>query len=132
MHMKGTPEDMQAAPHYDDLLVEVETFLRERLERVQPLDALIDPGIGFGKTAEHNWTLLRATRRLTRLAPVVVGVSRKGFLGALLGGRPIDERAAAGLGAALAAWAQGAHLVRTHDVRPTVDALRAFDAATSS
>lgn len=127
MHMKGTPEDMQLAPHYDDVVAEVESFLRERRSRVTR--ALVDPGIGFGKTAEHNWTLLRATSRLAAIAPVCIGVSRKGFLANLVGHRSLEERVAAGLGAALATVDAGAVLVRTHDVRPTVDALRAFAAA---
>ncbi len=126
MHMKGTPETMQLEPRYDDVVAEVESFLRER--RAKVTRALVDPGIGFGKTAAHNWALLRATKRLQTIAPVCVGVSRKGFLGALLGGRPQEERLAAGLGAALAVFAAGASLVRTHDVRATVDALRAFEA----
>src|SRR5205823_326456 len=66
MHMKGTPETMQQDPRYDDVTAEVEAFLRERRARVKK--ALVDPGIGFGKTAEHNWTLLRATRRLSAIA----------------------------------------------------------------
>ncbi|MEZ0230163.1 MAG: dihydropteroate synthase, partial [Planctomycetota bacterium] len=127
MHMQGTPETMQADPHYGDVVAEVEAFLRERRARVKK--ALVDPGIGFGKTSEHNWALLRATSRLATIAPVCVGVSRKGFLGNLLGGRPVEERIGAGLGAALATVAAGARLIRTHDVRITVDALRAFEAA---
>jgi dihydropteroate synthase len=133
MHMRGTPETMQDDPRYDDVVAEVAAFLRERRARaiaagVDPARILVDPGIGFGKTAEHNWTLLQATATFAAIAPTVVGVSRKGFLGALLGGRPREERAAAGLGAALAAIARGARLVRTHDVRATVDALAAFAA----
>lgn len=127
MHMKGTPGDMQLDPQYGDVVGEVEAFLRERRARVKR--ALVDPGIGFGKTAEHNWALLRATARLGAIAPVCIGVSRKGFLGKLVGGRAVEERLGAGLGAALATVAAGARLVRTHDVRVTVDALRAFDAA---
>jgi dihydropteroate synthase len=124
MHMKGTPENMQQGPHYDDVVAEVEAFLRERRARVKK--ALVDPGIGFGKTAAHNWDLLRATGRLAKIAPVCVGVSRKGFLAKLVGDRSVEERLGAGIGAALAAVASGALLVRTHDVRATVDALRAF------
>src|SRR5579872_6625367 len=120
MHMKGTPETMQESPRYDDVVAEVEAFLVARRGRVRR--ALVDPGIGFGKTAEHNWTLLRATERLARIAPVCVGVSRKGFLGGKL-----EERLAPGIGAALAAVAAGARLVRTHDVKETVAALRAFE-----
>ena len=124
MHMKGTPENMQLDPHYDDVVGEVEAFLRERRSRVKK--ALVDPGIGFGKTAAHNWELLRATGRLTKIAPVCVGVSRKGFLAKLVGERSLEERLGAGIGATLAAVANGASLVRTHDVRATADALRTF------
>jgi dihydropteroate synthase len=124
MHMKGTPETMQLDPCYEDVVGEVEAFLRARRACVKK--ALVDPGIGFGKTAAHNWELLRATSRLTRIAPVCVGVSRKGFLSKLLGERSVAERLGGGIGAALAAVATGASLVRTHDVRVTVDALRAF------
>lgn len=126
MHMKGTPETMQLDPSYGDVVAEVVAFLAARRSRVKK--ALVDPGIGFGKTAEHNWALLRATPRLRALAPVCVGASRKGFLGRLVGGRPVEERLGAGLGAALAALAGGASLIRTHDVRVTVDAIRAFEA----
>ncbi len=129
MHMKGTPETMQEDPRYDDVVREVEEFLRARRARVKK--ALVDPGIGFGKSAEHNWALLRGTERLAAIAPVCIGVSRKGFLGKLLGGRPVEERVGAGLGVALATVAKGARLIRTHDVRVTVDALRAFEEARS-
>jgi dihydropteroate synthase len=137
MHMKGTPETMQEDPRYDDVVSEVEAFLRERHARaaaagVAPDRILVDPGIGFGKTYAQSWSLLRAIPRLARLAPVAVGVSRKGLLGHLLDPgtpRPLEGRKDAGVGAALAAFALGARLVRTHDVRATVDALRAFEAA---
>jgi dihydropteroate synthase len=133
MHMQGTPATMQQAPHYDDVVGEVAAMLGERLARARAAgvaDAClaIDPGIGFGKTLEHNLALLA---RLDALAvhgrPIVVGASRKGFLGALTG-RPVDDRLEAGLAAHAIAVFQGAHVVRTHDVAATVSALRVAEA----
>jgi dihydropteroate synthase len=135
MHMRGTPETMQEEPRYEDVTREVADFLRERRARaiaagVEAGRVLVDPGIGFGKTAEHNWTLLAATGRLAAIAPVVVGVSRKSFLAPLAGGGGPEARVSAGIGAALAAVARGAVLVRTHDVRVTVEALAGWEAVT--
>ncbi len=130
MHMLGEPRTMQADPRYDDVVAEVAAFLEERLgfavdagiaeERI-----CLDPGIGFGKTVEHNLELLRRLDEIVALGrPVVVGVSRKRFLGRLLG----DAEAAtgpltAGLAAAVAAYARGATIFRVHDVRETVETL---------
>lgn len=129
MHMQGTPETMQVAPSYGDVVAEVSAYLAERRERavragVDPAAVLVDPGIGFGKTLEHNLTLLRHLERVAEVGPVVVGLSRKSSLGALLGGRPVDGRLHAGLGGAVWAALHGASVIRTHDVLPTVDALR--------
>lgn len=129
MHMQGTPETMQAAPSYVDVVAEVAAFLAERRERavragVDPAAVLLDPGLGFGKTVEHNLSLLRHLERLACLGPLVVGLSRKSTLGAALGGRPVEGRLHAGLGGAVWSALHGASLVRTHDVLPTVDALR--------
>jgi len=126
-HIRGTPADMQASPSYKDVLSEVWAALADACERARALgvqeDALaVDPGIGFGKTLEHNLALLANLARLRDLGPVVVGLSRKRMLGELLD-RPVDERMAGGLGGAVAAVNAGARLVRTHDVGPTVDAL---------
>lgn len=127
-HIQGTPETMQQAPRYDDVVGEVEAFLAARREAalragVAPGAVLVDPGFGFGKTLAHNLKLLAALPRLARLAPVVVGLSRKSSLGALLGGRPPEERLAAGLGGAVWCALRGASVIRTHDVRPTLDAV---------
>jgi dihydropteroate synthase len=132
MHSKGTPETMQSLATYGDVVAEVAAFLRERVEAamgagIERSRILVDPGLGFAKTAEHNWALLSRIDALAAIAPVVIGASRKSFLGALLGGRPAGERVAAGLGVAIAAALAGARVIRTHDVRPTVEAL---DAAT--
>jgi dihydropteroate synthase len=133
VHMRGTPATMQEDPRYDDVVGEVVDFLAGRAEAAVAAGVareriLVDPGIGFGKTLEHNLRLLGAIDRVVALGhPVVVGVSRKGMFGALLG-RPVGERLAGSLGAALAAVARGAAVVRAHDVRETADALGAWRA----
>jgi dihydropteroate synthase len=132
MHMQGAPRTMQLEPRYDDVTGEVLAFLAERVAAIEaagiPSDQiLIDPGFGFGKTLEHNLRLLRELRRLDALCkPVLVGVSRKSMIGALLGGVPVGERVDGSLAAALYAVEQGAAVVRTHDVRPTADVLRVW------
>jgi len=135
MHMQGEPRTMQQQPHYDDVVREVRAFLRERAaaavaagigrERIA-----LDPGIGFGKTLEHNLALLGALADLAPGHPVVVGVSRKSMFKALLG-RELPERLPGGLAAAAIAVWQGAAIVRAHDVAATVDALRVAHAIRS-
>jgi dihydropteroate synthase len=129
MHMQGQPGDMQQAPHYDDCVTEVLAFLRQRLQAcagggIARSRLLVDPGFGFGKSLQHNLTLLARLDSVAALdVPVAVGLSRKSMLGAVTG-RPVDERLGAGVAAAMLAVQRGARLVRTHDVAPTVDALR--------
>lgn len=133
MHRQGTPKDMQKAPHYEDVVEAVHRFLVERLataERagIPPSRIVLDPGFGFGKNTEHNLALFRALARITDIGrPVLVGLSRKSLLGHLTG-RPIQQRAAASVAAALLAAQRGAHLIRAHDVGATVDALAVHDA----
>jgi len=133
MHMRGDPRTMQEAPRYGDVVDEVGDFLGYAAVRAQaaglPHECLaLDPGIGFGKTLEHNLALLRGIDALAaRGYPVLVGVSRKSLFGQLLG-LPVDQRVEAGLAAAVAAVMRGARLVRTHDVRATVRALRVVEA----
>jgi dihydropteroate synthase len=120
---------MQRDPRYFEVAAEVERALAAGLERllaagVPRAAVLVDPGIGFGKTLAHNLVLLQNLHRLTALGPVVVGVSRKSMLDQILGGRPPAQRVDAGLGAAVWSALHGASLIRTHDVLPTVDALR--------
>ena len=129
MHMQSVPETMQDQPQYEDVVREVIDFLRERVDAmlvagVERERLCIDPGFGFGKTVEQNYALLRATGRLrSELGlPVLAGLSRKSMLGAVTG-RPVEQRLAGSLGGALAAVAQGAEIVRVHDVAETVDAL---------
>jgi dihydropteroate synthase len=133
MHMLGEPGTMQQSPVYADVVGEVVAFLRERVEACRAagiaLERLaVDPGFGFGKTLEHNLTLLAHLDRLRVLGlPIVAGLSRKGSLGVLTG-RPVGERVHASVAAALAAVARGAAIVRVHDVAPTVDALKVWQA----
>ena len=134
MHIKGTPRTMQNDPQYADLMGEIIDYLRAACDRavaagVPPDRLWIDPGIGFGKTGDHNLEVLRRLGELRSLGlPVLVGTSRKGFLGRILGGRPPDERVAATGATVAAAIAQGADIVRVHDVRPAVDVARVADA----
>lgn len=129
MHMQGEPRTMQSDPRYDDVVTEVRDFLLERAaacERfgMDPGDLYIDPGFGFGKTVEHNLTLLAALETLADTGyPVMVGLSRKSMIGKLLD-RPVDERVHASTALALLAWLKGARVLRVHDVGPTADALR--------
>ena len=134
MHMQGTPQDMQAQPEYADVVADVTAFLRERVEALTAAGIAreritIDPGFGFGKTVAHNVALFRSMDRMRRELglPVLAGVSRKSMIGALTG-RSVEARLAGSVGAALAAVAQGAGIVRVHDVAETVDALKVWAA----
>lgn len=135
MHMRGTPETMQREPGYDDVGAEILDALEAALRRAEgrgiSRDRLwVDPGIGFGKSVEHNLFLLQRATDLRLLGtPVLIGVSRKSFLGALLGGKPPDERAGASAATTAALAAAGAvDVVRVHDVAQTRDALAVGDA----
>jgi dihydropteroate synthase len=133
MHMKGEPKTMQRDPRYDDVVAEVRAFLEGRLEAavragIEVERLCVDPGIGFGKTVEHNLLLLRHVDALFDLGrPVLVGPSRKSFIGALLD-LPADQRVEGTLGAISWLAARGVHVVRIHDVREGVRALRVVDA----
>jgi dihydropteroate synthase len=128
MHMQGTPDTMQRQPHYDNVVGEVCAFLAARaaLARDAGVDEVwIDPGIGFGKTVDHNLELLHAVGSLAALgSPVVIGTSRKSFLGQLAGGATVEDRLEGSLATAVWAMTQGAAMVRAHDVAPTVQAAR--------
>jgi dihydropteroate synthase len=133
MHMQGDPATMQVAPAYVDVVGEVASFLAERRDAVLAAGVareriVLDPGFGFGKSPDHNLALARRQRELLALGcPILVGWSRKGTLGRLTG-RGLGDRLAASLAAALAAVAQGAKVVRVHDVAQTVDALKVWRA----
>jgi dihydropteroate synthase len=133
MHKQGNPQTMQEQPRYQNVVAEVGTFLSERIAAaeaagIQRKRIVIDPGFGFGKTLEHNLTLLRELNKLTKLGvPVLAGLSRKSMLGALTG-QDVTQRMPASLAAALVAVQCGAAIVRVHDVRATVDALKVWNA----
>jgi dihydropteroate synthase len=140
MHMRGDPLTMQQAPAYRDVVLEVRGFLAGRARALEDAGVdrariLVDPGFGFGKTVEHNVSLLVGLPRLLADGrPVMVGLSRKSMIGALTG-RAVDQRLPGSLAAMLAAVARGARIVRVHDVAPTRDALavwNAIDAAEQS
>lgn len=134
MHMQGEPETMQKNPHYDNAPVEIEAYLGTRVEACRaagiPRDRLaIDPGIGFGKRPQHNLELLARLERFHRLGvAVLVGVSRKSFIGMLSRGEKAVDRLPGSLAAGLAAVAHGAHILRVHDVAATVQALTVWRA----
>jgi dihydropteroate synthase len=130
MHMLGEPRTMQSDPRYDDVVDDVKAFLEQRVEfavreGVREERIHVDPGIGFGKTLEHNLTLLRRLDEIAALGlPVVVGTSRKSFLGLLTGREDPHDRVAATVASNVLAYERGARVFRVHDVAPTVDALR--------
>ncbi|QDV65845.1 dihydropteroate synthase [Crateriforma conspicua] len=134
MHMRGTPQTMQDDPTYDDVVAEIAEYLTERRQDtvaagIDESRICLDPGIGFGKTHEHNLQLLKATDRFVALgSPVMIGHSRKGFIGKLIGDKQAD-RTAGTLGVSLAVAAAGAHVIRVHDVKNTRDALTLFEAS---
>ena len=133
MHMQGEPRTMQESPHYNDVVAEVMEFLlRERQVCVAAGVAAeriaFDPGIGFGKSLEHNLTLLKELPRFAALnAPLLVGVSRKSVIGKILG-KGVHDRLYGGVGLAALAVMSGARIIRTHDVAPTLDSVRAVSA----
>jgi dihydropteroate synthase len=136
MHMQGAPQQMQERPAYTDVVREVTDFLRGRVEAMVAAGIArericVDPGFGFGKTAEHNYALLRNLGQMQQELglPVLAGMSRKSMIGAVTG-RPVEQRLAGSLSAALAAVAHGARIVRVHDVAETVDAIKVWQAAT--
>jgi dihydropteroate synthase len=137
MHRRGTPRTMQQDPSYADVVGEVYDFLAERLVELEGAGipaarVAIDPGIGFGKTAAHNLTLLRRLREFTSLGrPVMVGTSRKSFLGRIVGSDEVEDRLEGSLATAALAVGAGAKLVRVHDVAATVRAVATAHAITS-
>jgi dihydropteroate synthase len=134
MHMLGEPQTMQNEPRYEDVAAEVHEFLRERIEAAVfagiPEERIcIDPGIGFGKNVEHNLALLRSVSALRPLgAAVMVGASRKGFIGVLTGAEDPADRLEGSLAVSVLAASLGADVVRVHDVAATVRALKVADA----
>lgn len=136
MHMQGDPQSMQNHPQYRDPVADVIAFLRERIDMLESAGIArnrlcIDPGFGFGKALEHNLALLKHLGQIQAElgVPLLAGLSRKSMIGSMTG-KAVEGRLAGSLAAALAAAAQGAHIVRVHDVAETVDALTVWQAAT--
>ena len=136
MHMRGDPSMMQNKPNYDNVVEEVVAFLQDRLKAcnlhgIHDYNIVIDPGIGFGKTLEHNLQLLAAVPELKSLGhEILIGVSRKTIIGDLLQ-RPVEQRMSASIGLAVQSVLNGAKIVRVHDVQETYDAVRSVEAVTS-
>lgn len=129
MHMQGQPGTMQKSVHYDDVVAEVGDFLAQRVTACRAVGItsnrlLIDPGFGFGKTVDHNFRLLKHLAALKALdLPILVGISRKSMLGAVIG-RDVEQRLPASVAAASLAMVGGAHIIRAHDVAATMDAIK--------
>ncbi|HAF02690.1 MAG TPA: dihydropteroate synthase [Spartobacteria bacterium] len=134
MHMQGNPETMQVAPHYDDVVSEVADFFLQRYARalecgIDPMAIAFDPGIGFGKTLEHNLELIDRLGALrVQERPLVVGVSRKSFLAKLVGSSDMSDRLAPTVALTSLLRSRGANIIRVHDVKENVDALRVTEA----
>ena len=132
MHMKGKPKTMQESPVYKDIVTDIKDFFRERIAQAREAgvtDLILDPGIGFGKTLEHNHVILRRLREFTEFGfPILIGVSRKSFIGALTGGMPPSERLEGTIAASVIAAGNGASWVRVHDVQECKRALLISDA----
>lgn len=133
MHMQGNPQTMQTAPHYEDVVVEVEQFLADRLQAcishgIAKSRIILDPGFCFGKTREHNIRLIQQLEKLHSIGqPLLVGLSRKSVLGAIAGGDE-NQRLYASIAASVISAMKGAKIVRVHDVKATVDALKVVTA----
>jgi dihydropteroate synthase len=134
MHMQGTPRTMQAAPRYASVVADVRDFLRQQFEAavasgIEPMRIALDPGIGFGKTPDHNWQLLRECAAFAIHArPVLIGVSRKSFLGAIAGTSAIEDRLWPGVALTSLCRELGARIFRVHEARPHAEALRMTEA----
>lgn len=134
MHMQGNPQSMQMSPSYQNVVQDIYTFLEQRIQAavaggVKRSKIIIDVGFGFGKTLPHNLSLLRNLSAFQKLeCPILVGVSRKSMIGAILGGAPINERLYGSLAAGTIALMNGAQVLRVHDVSETVQALAIYKA----
>ena len=133
MHMQGTPQTMQQAPHYDDLLDDVADFLNKRIfaclqAGIEQSHIILDPGFGFGKTVEHNFELLKHLNAFVASGfPVLAGLSRKSMIGAVTH-QPVEKRLVGSVAGALLAAQNGAKILRVHDVEATADALKVWQA----
>ncbi len=138
MHMRGKPQTMQSQPQYEDVVAEILSYLQERIEfciknRISADRIIIDPGIGFGKTVEHNLSLLHNINKFQSLGcPVMLGVSRKSFIGSIAGENDPQNRLSGSIAAALFGVERGVQIVRVHDVKETKQALAVYQAISSA
>jgi dihydropteroate synthase len=134
MHMRGTPQTMQINPHYDDVMGDIIDFLSDSInlavsKGIRRENIIIDPGIGFGKTADHNLTIIKELARLNSLErPILIGASRKAFIGEVLGVKEPARRDIGSLAVTAVSVMNGAHIVRVHDVKQSVDVIRMAEA----
>ena len=131
MHMQGTPENMQIDPSYDNVIGEVSEFLNKKIldsieSGILKESIIIDPGIGFGKNINQNLTLLKNLDKFTKVHPTLIGLSRKSFIGKIIGEKDPKDRLAGSLGATAFSIIQGAHILRVHDVKETRDVCEIF------
>lgn len=137
MHMQGKPRVMQQQPQYKNVIEDIKQFLQQRVDAcvqagIKKENIILDPGFGFGKTLEHNLSLLKHLDAFSAIGlPLLIGISRKSMLGAILDAE-VDERLAGSLAAAVLAYDKGAKIFRVHDVKPTVDALKVCQAVLSA
>lgn len=132
MHMKGMPKTMQVNPTYNDVVKEIKEFMRQRIKAAKEAgiqEVIIDPGIGFGKTVEHNLQILKRLHEFQELGcPILIGTSRKSFIGSLSGNLPVVERLEGTLASVAVAIMNGANIVRVHDVKETKRTIQVVDA----
>lgn len=137
MHMQGDPKTMQQSPHYENVMIDVDRFLRENIQRcvdagIEKNQIILDPGFGFGKNLAHNYQLLAHLSELHHFGlPILAGMSRKSMVGQLLNVPP-QERVAGSVACAVIAAMQGAQIIRVHDVKETVDAMKVVQATLSA
>ncbi len=132
MHMLGQPKTMQENPNYDDVVTEIVGFLQQRVEAclkggIKPKNLMVDPGIGFGKTLEHNLTILQNLDQFKQLGlPILLGASRKRFIGMLDSQSSVEDRLGGSIACALHGYKMGANIIRVHDVKETAQALKIY------
>lgn len=137
MHMQGSPQTMQENPHYDDVVVDIMAFFKERIKACEDAGIdkeriILDPGFGFGKTVAHNFSILKRLGEFKTLdLPLLVGLSRKSMIGAIIN-KPPEQRVSASIALAVVAWQSGANFIRVHDVAETKDALSMITALQSA
>ncbi|PAU95129.1 dihydropteroate synthase [Aliifodinibius salipaludis] len=136
MHSQGNPKTMQKDPTYDEVITDIKQFLKKRIDQAKEKglkNVIVDPGIGFGKTLDHNLKLIAHLEELQDLGcPILVGASRKSMIGQVLNDRPVDDRLTGTIAVHYHAMLNGANIIRVHDVKEAHDSLQVFNAITSA